>query len=182
MKFGSNVLVGIFNDRYQAELAYDELKQAGFATEDLGFALRGSDAIEGGMITDALGTKDGEGAAVGAATGAVAGGVFGAIAAMLVPGIGPVLSAGILWTAMGFGAAGAAVGGLVGAMTGLGISEDEAVYYEQEFNSGKALIAVRTGMVTDQALEIIRRHGGYFVGDQLPPSGGAQIVGTVAPA
>src|SRR3569623_73047 len=103
MRFGNGVVIGFFNNHYEAELAYDELKQAGFGHNDLGFAIRGSDAVEGGMITDALGTKDGSGAAMGAATGAATGAVLGAVAALLIPGIGPVVSAGILTTAVGFG-------------------------------------------------------------------------------
>jgi len=182
MRFGSGVIVGIFNDRYQAELAYDELRQMGFGLDDLGFAIRGSDAVEGGMITDALGTKDGQGAAVGAATGAATGAVLGAVAALLIPGIGPIVAGGILTTAVGFGAAGAAVGGILGAMTGLGVSEDEAVYYEQQFNAGKALLAVRPGATSETALATIRKHGGYFVGDDLPPTAGADVIGPAIPA
>src|SRR2546423_1869687 len=83
-------------------------------------ASRGSDAVAGGMITDAVGTKDAEGAVVGAVPGGIAGGILGAAASVLIPGLGPVMAAGILWTAMGFAGAGVAVGGILGAMAGLG--------------------------------------------------------------
>ena len=49
----------------------DELHQAGFAKHEIGFAIRGDDAVAGGMITDAEGTHDAEGAAKGATAGAV---------------------------------------------------------------------------------------------------------------
>src|SRR5207302_2566925 len=64
-----STLVGIFQSRYEAELALDELRQAGFSEKDIGFAIRGDDAVAGGMITDALLTKDGHGAAKGMAVG-----------------------------------------------------------------------------------------------------------------
>jgi hypothetical protein len=161
MKFDSPVLVGVFEDRNEAELAVDELREAGFRDDQIGFAIRGSDAVEGGMIADAEGTKDAKGAIEGAVGGAAIGAGLGALVALLIPGAGPVLAAGILATALGYGAAGAAVGGIYGAMVGLGISEAEAVRYEHEFKSGKAIVAVRPGAAMNIAAAILHRHGGY---------------------
>jgi hypothetical protein len=168
----NTVVVGVFDDRNAAQEAVDELEHSGFSKDDVGFAIRGHDAVEGGMITDAVGAKDKHGAIAGAATGAVAGGVLGALAALVIPGVGPVIAAGILTTALGFAGAGAAVGGILGAMTGLGVSQDEAVYYEEQFNCGKAIVTVRAGDFADKALTIIRRHGGYSKCDRDPPSSG----------
>ena len=134
-------LVGVFASRDAAELAVDALRQAGFEEKDIGFAIRGEDAVAGGMITDALLTRDGQGAAKGMAVGGIAGGLLGAAAVLVLPGIGPVLSMGILASVLGFGAAGVATGGLIGAMSGLGISEDEARVYEKEFRAGRAIVA-----------------------------------------
>ena len=83
------LLVAAFNDRNEAELAFDELKRVGFTDDNLGFALRGDDAVRGGMITDATGTKDAEGAVKGAATGAAVGGVLAAVAAATIPSPDP---------------------------------------------------------------------------------------------
>src|SRR4051812_7822083 len=94
-------LVGIFDDRLAAERAVDELMQAGFKADQVGYVLRGSDVTQGGMITDVIGAKDGKGAATGAVTGALAGGVTAAVVTALIPGAGPVLAAGML--AMFFG-------------------------------------------------------------------------------
>jgi hypothetical protein len=113
------------------------------------------------MITDAQGTKDGKGAVVGASTGAVVGGLLGATAALALPGVGPILAAGLFASIFGGAVAGSAVGGILGAMTGLGISEAEARYYEQMFASGKAIIAVKAGAREAQAQKILSRHGGY---------------------
>jgi hypothetical protein len=154
-------LVAAFNDRDQAEMALDELRQAGFEDSDIGFAIRGSDAVEGGMITDTEGTKDSRGALAGMASGAGLGAVLGAAAAMLVPGVGPVIASGVLTMALCGAIAVTAIGGIFGAMTGLGVSEEEARFYEQEFHSGKALVAVKTGARASDAAQILRRHGGY---------------------
>src|SRR5438874_12753699 len=99
---GNTVVVGLFDDRYQAEQAVDELEQSGFSHHDVGFAIRGHDVVDGGMITDAVGTKDGHGALAGAATGAVAGGILGALASLVIPPLGPVWVGGMLATAAGF--------------------------------------------------------------------------------
>jgi hypothetical protein len=167
------VVVATFEDRYKAEQAVDELEQSGFSHHDVGFAIRGQDAVEGGMISDAVGAKDGSGALTGAATGAVAGGILGALASIVIPPLGPILIGGMLATAAGFAGAGAAVGGILGAMTGLGVSEDEARYYEQEFNEGKAIVTVKAGELADQAVAIVRKHGGFVRRDEIPPSGPA---------
>ena len=52
---------------------------------------------------------------------------------------------------------------LFGAMTGLGISEEEARQLEHEFTSGRAIVAVKAGPRAAEAAEIMRRHGGYDI-------------------
>ena len=155
------VILAAFENRHEAELAVDELERAGFSHADVGLVLRGSDAVEGGAITDAEGAKDGIGLATGAATGGVIGGVLGALAALTVPIAGPILAGGVLATALGFGAAGAMTGGLIGAFYGLGVSEDEAKYFEQEFHAGRAIVTVHPRGRNAEAYLILKRHGGY---------------------
>ena len=154
-------VVAVFDDRLDAERAVSDLEGAGFTDKHIGFVIRGKDAVEGGMITDAVGAKDARGAIAGAAGGAVIGGVLAAAAAVLLPGVGPVLAAGILASFIGGAAAGTAVGGILGALAGLGISEDEARYYELAFHSGKAIVAVKAEARAADAAEILTRHGGY---------------------
>jgi hypothetical protein len=163
-------LVGVFEDRSAAERAVAELEQSNFKSDQVGFAIRGSDTEQRGMISDAQGTKDARGAVAGAATGAGLGAILGAAAAMLLPGFGPVVAGGILAMAFGGAVAGTAVGGIFGAMTGLGVSEEEAKYLEHEFNSGRAIVAVKAGPRAVEAAEIMRRHGGYDIQNRrIPP-------------
>jgi len=154
-------LVKAFNDREEAELAVDELHQAGFKREEIGFAIRGEDAVAGGMITDATGTHDGEGAVKGATAGSIIGGILGAIGFAAIPGVGPVMAGGMLAGLAGGAAAGAVTGGLYGAMSGLGASEEEAVLYQKEFEAGKAIVTVNACERRVEAGNILRRHGGY---------------------
>jgi hypothetical protein len=153
-------VITAFDDRDEAQVAVDELHQAGFKHDQIGFAIRGEDAVQGGMITDAEGTRDGEGAAKGATAGAVIGGVLGALA-FAIPGVGPVMVGGMLAGLAGGAAAGAATGGIYGAMSGLGASEEEAVFYQREFESGKAIVTVCAGERRAEAEDILHKHGGY---------------------
>jgi hypothetical protein len=154
-------LLGVFDDRLEAERALRDLEAVGFDNDQLGFAIRGSDAVAGGMITDTPGAKDARGAVAGAVTGAAVGGILAAAGTLLIPGVGPVLAGGLLTTILGYAAAGTAVGGILGALTGLEISEEEARYYEIHFREGKALLAVKAGDRCEEAARIMRAHGGY---------------------
>jgi hypothetical protein len=170
------ILAAAFEDRFEAERAVDELEQVGFPPADIGYAIRGPDVAAGGMITDEQGAKDRRGALAGMATGAGVGAALGAAAALLVPGIGPVIASGILTAAFGGAIAGTAIGGIFGAMLGLEISEEEARFYEREFNSGRAIVAVKCGARCADAAHILRRHGGYDLQNrpiaEVPPTEG----------
>lgn len=158
----TSTLVAIFDDREAAERALDELLQH-FHPDKVGFVLRGSDAVRGGMITDAAGAKDRKGALAGITAGTIVGSLLGAAVAIGIPGVGPVIAGGIFTSILGGAIAGAATGGLLGAMTGLGISEQEAKEYERAFQSGKAIVAVKAGARAAFAGDVLRRHGGYDI-------------------
>jgi hypothetical protein len=162
---GAPVVVAVFDDRFAAEEAVEALQEAGFSSDRIGYVIRGSDAVAGGMLTDSVGAKDGRGAAAGIVAGGMAGGVIAAAVAILLPGVGTVaaVAGGILSAFFGGTVAGMAVGGILGALTGLGISENEARLYEQKFHEGKAIVAVRAGARAGDASQLLARHGGYHV-------------------
>jgi hypothetical protein len=158
-----DVIIAAFDDRLAARQAVSELEAVGFGHNDIGFVIRGDDAVQGGMITDASGTKDGTGAIRGAATGGVVGGLLGATVAILIPGVGPVLAAGIIGATLGGAAAGAATGGLIGAMAGLDLSEHEASFFEREFHEGKAIVTVHPRGQADLVIKTLKQFGGYDI-------------------
>ena len=160
-------VVGVFDDRTAAEQAVEALEQAGFNEQNIGFVIRGADEVRGGMIVDAEGTKDGKGALTGAVTGGMLGGILAAAISFLIPGVGPVVAGGVMAAFFGGAIAGTAVGGILGAMKGLGISEDEARFYEQEFNSGRAIVAVKPMGRAAEASQILSRCGGRGVHSEM---------------
>ncbi len=161
---GSTV-VGVFENRMQAEQAIDELHRAGFSDDQIGYALRGEHGeqpVEKGLEPPHGGTANE--AATGAVSGGIFGGIVGALIALLLPGIGPVLAGGILVAVLGGAALGAAAGGLLGALMDLGLGEEEARYYENEFKSGRTIVAVKAGedaQRANEAREILHRHGAF---------------------
>ena len=91
-------------------------------------------------------------------------GVLAAAAvSLLIPGVGPIVAGGVLAASFGFAIAGTAVGGILGAMAGLGVSEEEAKFYEREFNEGRAIVAVKAENRTAQATQILLEQGGKHV-------------------
>jgi hypothetical protein len=158
-----STIIAAFEDRGEAEAAAMEMIDIGISREDVGLVIRGSEATEGGMITDALGTKDRKGAVTGILAGGSIGALIGAAMAFVIPGVGPIIAMGIFTTALGGAMAGSAIGGILGAMVGLGISEEEAKFYETEFRAGRAIVAVKAGQRRFEVTEILRRHGGYDI-------------------
>jgi len=157
-------VVGVFSDQMQAKQAVNDLQRAGFRDDQIGFAVRD----QGNTIQDTTTpgttpgtTKAGEGAATGVVAGGLLGGLLGAAAALLIPGIGPVVAGGILATTLTGAAVGAAAGGILGALTGMGIPEEEARFYENEFQSGRTIVTVKAGERQQETLDILRRDGAY---------------------
>ncbi len=170
--------VGVFDDRNDAELAARDLREKGFKDDQIGYAWRdeqGKPQHEG--------NKSGELAASGAGTGVVLGGIIGAAAALLIPGIGPVVSGGLLAAALAGGAtgavAGAAAGGIAGALLGLGIPDVEAKYYDQQFRDGRTLMTVRADERYNDASDIVRRRRGF---DYETRGGRPTVVGEKKPS
>ena len=155
-----SAVVGVFEHRGPALRAAEELRQAGFADEDIGVVVRHGDVSDNPDTPKGdTGTRMEEGAVGGVVAGGVAGGVLGALATLLIPGVGPVAAAGMLAATLGGAALGATTGGLLGALIGMGIPEEEAKTYEREFLAGRTLLTVRAGSRYSEAIGILRRHG-----------------------
>jgi hypothetical protein len=147
------VVVGVFEDRTLADSAVHELKKAGFSEEQIGYAIRTPD---GGHVVEPPKKLGGE----GFAAGALIGGLAGAAAAVMIPGVGPVLAGGALLSLLSGAALGGATGGILGALAALGIPEEEATRYEGEFQAGRILVTVHADERSDEARSILGRHGG----------------------
>jgi uncharacterized protein (TIGR02271 family) len=158
-------VIGIFEDRTQAQRAIGDLKRAGFTEKDIGVTTRDSESKEG-KITHDTGkeTHAAQGAVAGVAAGAGVGALWGlGILAGVLPAIGPAIAGGTLAANLSSAAAGAATAGIAGALIGLGIPEEEAKYYDQEFRAGRTLVTVEARGRQAEALSILQQAGGRMM-------------------
>lgn len=157
-----DTVVGLFHDRDNARKAVEELRLAGFSDSQIGVAARDKETRE--QVGEGTGSYAGEGAAAGVAAGAGLGALWGAgILAGLIPGIGPAIAGGTLGVILSSAVAGAAVAGVAGALIGLGVPEEEAHYYEEEFKQGRILVTVKTDSRQDEARTILHRWNAYDI-------------------
>lgn len=138
----ATLVTGLFKTRSSAERAVESLIDYGYSRDDISLLM--SEATRGREFAVRMATKAPE----GAATGATIGGVLGAVAAGLValgiiviPGLALVAAGPVIAVLAGVGA-GAAAGGVTGALIGLGLPEHEAKFYTQGIEQGGILVGV----------------------------------------
>jgi hypothetical protein len=158
---GTGTIVGVFDDPRKAQQAVNDLRRAGYSEDQIGVVSHNRDGSA--KVGDgATGSKAEEGAIAGLATGAGVGALWGlGILAGVLPGIGPAIAGGTLGILLSSAAAGAAAAGIGGALVGLGIPDDDAAYYEQEFKAGRTIVTVKEGANASGAERVLCQYGGY---------------------
>jgi len=161
-------VVGLFENMRDAEAVVRELRDAGISDADISFASRNPDAatMESNAYTAEGHSEAAEGAGFGATGGTIVGGLTGllvGLGAIAIPGVGPVVAAGSLATALGSTALGAgigaATGGLLGALVGAGIPEEDAHVYSEGIRRGGALVMAQVDdNQVNTTLDIMERH------------------------
>jgi len=142
-------VTGIFASRDDAERAVQQLQAAGIASDRSAFLTpdtRNNELETNVPVSDTEQSGMGKamGGAVGGALGTAGGAGLGAgVASLLVPGVGPVLAAGLVGAAI-LGVGGATTGMAAGAAheRGLadGIPHDELYLYEDALRKGSTVI------------------------------------------
>jgi len=151
-----NYLSGSFKDRKSAELAYNRLKEKGYADKNIDIMM--SDATHakffkkneeeglGSQVMDGVGA----GSAIGGAVGAVVG-IFAAVGtSLIIPGLGLVLAGPIALGLAGAGAGGV-TGGVFGALVGAGMPKDRAEKHEKNINKGNIVVNFTPRNIEDHA-------------------------------
>ena len=159
----SNTAVfGIFVSRDQVETAVEEMKKEGFRNIDISVLFPKNEGTKDFAFEKD--TKAPEGASTGAASGGILGGAFGwlvGIGAIAIPGLGPFVAAGPIIALLSGVGVGATVGGIAGALVGMGIPEYEAKRYEGRIKGGQILLSVHSddSAWTRKAKAILERTG-----------------------
>ena len=131
MVTGVKRAIGLFHDRRDAESALMKLRDSGFDMDRVSVVNKDADTgdMQGATVSNdssQIAESAGKSAAIGGATGGAIG-LIGSLGVLAIPGVGVAAEAGILLANTLFaGGLGAASGGLLGALVGWGLSEDDA--------------------------------------------------------
>ncbi len=166
----NEAVYGVFASIEDAERAISALKDHGAVGNEVSVVRKGDGAglpqIDNEASTGITVTSAGDvtaGAAKGGAAGLALGILAGAVA-LTIPGIGPILAAGPIATAIGAAlattAAGAVGGGVVGYLVDQGIPEAAATEYHDALTQGNILVSVRAERLSgEEALLLMEKYG-----------------------
>jgi len=131
-------VVGIFVSRDAAFRAVEALRARGVPTARIGLLLPGTPPRE---IERRVPVDEGEAPGMGAAVGGVIGGAVGlSAAAIVLPGIGPLVLAGLLAAGLAGTAGGAAVGDTLEDVLSGGVPRDDLPIYQEALRSGRSVV------------------------------------------
>ena len=156
-------VVGAYSTTEQAERASQDLTAAGIAWDDISMVANN----EGGRYAPVTERTDdttvGQDAMQGAKWGAGIGFLLG-LTGLAIPGLGWIAGAGwFMGTLLGAGT-GALVGGLIGALTSVGVPEVDAQRYNEAVRTGSTLLVVRaTDEDAPRVADILNRDGAINV-------------------
>ena len=159
-----NAVYCIATSEPQANEILTHLRNVNFSASEISVLLKDKDTRNISVKEDAI---------RGAEKGSLAGGILGALAGLTVltvPVLGPLVVAGPILSALGGAAVGGVVGGLAGgsgALTRIGISENDCSRVEHKLQSGGILIAVHSvdPLRLDRALRVFKAAGADEVCD-----------------
>ncbi len=147
-----SLVIGVFTDPLEAQQAIDALQRAGFSGDQIQFVERsGSGGTEGDIPANQPGPGESV-AEVPAAPDTISGRIVGSV--------GDVL--GEAWAQLTASAASAGKK-LRNALVNMGIPEEDADYYQNEFEAGRTIVTVRTTDRYEQVVGILRENGAYDV-------------------
>lgn len=148
--FAAHNVVAVLPGMQEARKAIDALERGGIEAAEI--SLLGAAAEEAAEHMDTrerdagvagrVGTRAAVGAAAGGATGGMAGFLAG-LAAFGLPGVGPVLGAGVWAATIGGAVAGGSVGGVIGGYSAVDMNDAFELTYES-VRAGRVLVGVHS--------------------------------------
>lgn len=158
---GRKTLAALFSEEESAQRAIEGLRAIGFDDGDIGLVTR--QKSEAGELLEDDGTLAVDGLASGVVGGTVLGGAVGlliGLGSLVIPGVGPIIAAGVLGSTLAGAGIGALSGGLVGTLVGLGVPESHASAFEQGFREGGCIVVVNALRRDEEVRDVFLRNGG----------------------
>jgi hypothetical protein len=124
----------------QARAAVDSLAKMGVPASDVSIVANKYVSADYADVDEVSDTA--KGAGIGGALGGGAG-LLAGLGLLAIPGLGPVVAAGWLASTAVVAAAGAATGGIVGALVDAGVDHDHADVYSESVRRGGTLVTAR---------------------------------------
>lgn len=163
-------VIGVFRKRLTAEACLTALLGRDYASKDINLMMsdktrdRDYSSKQVASKTEA-GSYMTEGVGVGGAIGTAVGATIAAIAAIgtsvLLPGLNLIV-AGPIFAALAGAGAGAVTGGIAGGLIGLGMTEQDAKYYNKALEEGGVVmsVAVRDSKESGEVRKLMATHSG----------------------
>lgn len=149
------VAVGSFHVRSKADAAVIALKQLGFTNQEIGIVARRTDEWE-----DVTTIGDGSEILSSSTMAHQIGGLWTlGLAGVVMPVAGLVVVGGVLGSILATPWAGTAVGGIPGALVGMGLSEDDANHCFDAVVDGRTIVVVRADNRYDDAVATLEDYG-----------------------
>jgi hypothetical protein len=153
--------VGVFDDLEKAERTIDELRRAGFASDEIGIIGHvGTDRM---VPTPPSMHVPEENVVTGFMRGGLGGCLVGTLVILVVPRLGEVTETGRWFEIIGGALLGAVVGGVFMAFAGLYFSRPGRRFMATQLEQGNFIVTVKNPQRKDEAVAVLRRQGLFAV-------------------
>lgn len=150
--------VGVFDDLVKAERTLDELRQAGFPSEELGIIGHvGQEKVPRPPETQA----PEDNAINGLIRGAVIGAIVGGFVVLVIPGLAAVAGLGRWFDVVGGAALGAIICGVLIAFSSFVFMRPKTRLYAAELEKGNFIVTVTNPARKDEAMALLRQRGAF---------------------
>ncbi len=149
--------VGVFNDLDKAERTIDELRRAGFQSDEIGII--GHVGQDQTVPTPPETHVPEENAVTGFVRGAVIGAIVGAFVILVIPGLADVAGLGRWFDIVGGAALGAVACGLLVAFGSFVFLRPRTRLYAAELEKGNFIVTVKNPARKEEAVSLLRRQG-----------------------